>query len=121
MAHTAAKTASILTDLYAETFSEDSFEPFRITWTQLRSIARVTCLTDYYLRKINRELNKANYAVTAYDNFLVVARESDMTHFRSIPDRLVEQCLDIDEDDDVELDDNDVEGCVSDDNARESQ
>jgi len=106
MAHSASKTASILSDLYDETFGNDSYEPFRITWADLRGIAGVVKLTDRYLREIDLALNDSGYTLIKFDNFLVVSQESNMSHIRLVPPRLVEQYL-YDEEDDLELDDED--------------
>jgi hypothetical protein len=56
MARTATATANILSDLYEETFSRDSFEPFRITWLQLRSLAAVPRLKEDFLKEISEAL-----------------------------------------------------------------
>jgi len=123
MARTAAKTASILSDLYNETFANDSYEPFRISWPDLRGIAGVAKLTDQYLRQINLELNESEgYTLIPFDNFLLVTQESNLSHIRLVPPRIVEQHLyveaddceiddeDEDEDEDVELGDEEVDG-----------
>jgi hypothetical protein len=91
MARTAAKTGRILSELYDETFANDSYEPFRITWADLRGIAGVTRLTPFYLRTINRMLNESGYSLIPFDTFLVVTQEADLSHFRLVPPRLVEQ------------------------------
>jgi len=106
MARTAPKTAYILSELYEETFSSDSFEPFRITWADLRGIAGVAKLNDRYLNEIDQALSDNGFALIAFDNFLVVVRENDMTHFRLVPPRVVEQFL-YDEEEDDDFDDED--------------
>jgi hypothetical protein len=106
MARTASKTASILSELYEETFSNDSFEPFRFTWADLRGIAGVAKLTPLYLSEIDQALNNTGFALIKFDDFLVVTQESDMSHFRLVPPRVVEQFL-YDEANDFEIDDED--------------
>lgn len=108
MARTAAATAKILSDLYDETFKNDSFEPFRITWPQLRSIAGVVRLDTRILREINNELNETGYFLALLDSFLLVARETDLSHIRAVPDRIVEKHVyDCTEDEDIEVDEDD--------------
>ena len=107
MARTARQTAHILTDLYDESFSNDSYEQYRITWADLRGIAGVERLTAGYLRMINRLLNKSGHLLISLDNFLVVSQESDMEAIRLLPPRVAEQYLYEEEDDDPELDDED--------------
>ena len=57
MARTTTKTASILSELYEDGFTGDSYEPFRITWADLRGIAGVARLNDRNLYEINQALN----------------------------------------------------------------
>ena len=106
MLRTAEKTAFILSELYEETFSSDSYDPFRITWADLRGIAGVARLNDRYLNEIYQALNDTGYTLIAFYNFLVVARENDMAHFRLVPPRVVEEFLYDDEEDD-DFDDKD--------------
>lgn len=103
MARTATQTANILSGLYDETFSSDSYEPFRISWSNLRGIAGVTKLTPGYLRRISQALNETGYTLIPMDNFLLVTQESDLSHFRLVPPRIVEQYL-YEEEDDLEFD-----------------
>lgn len=93
MARTAAKTANILTDLYNETFCSDSFEPFRITWPQLRSLAGVPRLNDTFLQKISAILAETNYCLVPFNDFLFVAEGQDLSHYRMVPDRILEKFL----------------------------
>ena len=93
MARNATETANILSELYEETFSNDSYEPFRIAWADLRGVAGVAKLTPRYLDEIDRELNETGYTLIRFDNFLVVTQENDMSHFRLVPPRVVEQFL----------------------------
>ncbi len=108
MARTAAETARILSDLYDETFKQETCEPFRITWPQLRSIAGVANLNKHFLRRLNSELNESDYFLLPLDSSLLVTRESDLSHIRAVPDRIVEEYVyDATEDEDLELDDDD--------------
>ena len=93
MARTAAETASILSDLYDVNFASDSFEPFRITWPQLRSLAAVPRLDDIYLKDINTTLSESGYSLIPFDDFFLVVREQDLAHYRMVPDRVLEQYL----------------------------
>lgn len=93
MARTASETASILSDLYDENFSHDSYEPYRITWPQLRSLAAVPRLDDTCLKDINTTLSESGHVLIPFDEFFLVAREPDLAHYRMLPDRLLEQHL----------------------------
>jgi hypothetical protein len=111
MARTATKTASILSDLYEETFANDSYEPFRISWSDLRGIAGVAKLYPGYLRNINQALNEPGYTLLQFDNFLLVTQESNLSHIRLVPPRIVEQYR-YEESDDLELTDEDEDAGV---------
>lgn len=63
MARTADETASILSDLYDETFGRDSFEPFRITWPQLRTLAAVPRLNDNFLKEVSETLSETEHTL----------------------------------------------------------
>jgi hypothetical protein len=110
MARTAAETARILTILYQEQFNQESSEPFRITWPQLRFIADISLLSDMYLRAVNKELSNLDYILITCGNFLAVAMDQDLANYRRLPGRLLEKCLF--EIDDIELGDNDLEDDV---------
>jgi len=107
MARTAKQTANILTELYDESFANDSYEQFRITWADLRGIAGVEKLTTDYLRSINRSLKRSSYQLISLDNFLVVTQESDLEKIRLVPPRIAEQYRYEEENDDLELEDED--------------
>lgn len=107
MARTPEKTASILSELYEDTFSDDSYEKFRITWPDLRGIAGVSKLTPGYIHKINHSLNETGYTLIPFDNFLVVVQESDLSKTRLVPPRIVELNLYEDENNNTELDEDD--------------
>jgi len=108
MARTARQTAEILTELYDESFANDSYEQFRITWADLRGIAGVEKLTTAYLRTVNRSLNRSSYQLISLDNFLVVTQESDLEKIRLVLPRIAEQYRYEKEDDD-DLEDEDEE------------
>ncbi|MBT1070671.1 hypothetical protein [Pelotalea chapellei] len=93
MPRTAAETANILSNLYDENFANGSFEPFRISWPQLRSISAVTRLDDYFLKNIARELSGNERTLIPFDDFLLVVAEDDLSHYRKVPGRLLEQYL----------------------------
>lgn len=99
MARTVRQTAFILSELYEETFSSESYEKFRITWTDLRGIAGVARLTSRYLGKVNQSLSETGYTLIPLDNFLVVAKENDLSDIRLVPPRIVEEYLYEEEDD----------------------
>lgn len=93
MARTATETASILSNLYEEQFSQVSFEPFRITWPQLRFLADIPLLTDHYLKDVNKVLSETDHSLIPFNNFLVITLDQDMKHIRRLPDRLLEKHL----------------------------
>jgi hypothetical protein len=94
MARSAEETANILSELFNENFEQDYSEPFRITWSQLRSLSGVPRLSDKYLKEINASLseNSGNHLIVL-NNFLLVTRDRDLEHFRMVPDRILEQHL----------------------------
>lgn len=93
MARTAAETATILSDLYDENFANDSVEPFRISWPQLRSLAAVPRLDDSYLKEVNIALSESGPCLIPFDDFFLIARPQDVAHFRKVPGRVLEQYL----------------------------
>lgn len=93
MARTTTETATILSDLYDENFANDSYEPFRITWPQLRSLAAVPRLDDSCLKGINTTLSETGHSLIPFDDFFLIVREQDLAHFRMVPDRVLEQYL----------------------------
>jgi hypothetical protein len=114
MARTTRQTARILAELYDETFGDDSCEPFRITWPQLRSLAGVPRLDDDILKELDCALREQERLLIPCDDFLLVAADRDLSRFRAVPDRLLEGHLpveeeDADEDDDLDLDEDDDE------------
>jgi len=113
MARTAAETATILSDLYDEDFAKDSYEPFRITWPQLRSLAAVPRLGNTYQKDINTTLSESGHTLIPFDDFFLVVREQDLAHYRMVPDRVLEQYLpdetvETEDNDDDNLDDNEL-------------
>jgi len=124
MARTPRKTAEKLVELYDETFAKELYEPFRINWPDLRGIAGVAKLTASYLRRVNKELNRTDYYLLQFDDFMAVLQECDLSRYRQVPSRLVEQYLydasvdfdeDEDEEDDFIVDEQDVENIELDD------
>ncbi|MDR3500969.1 MAG: hypothetical protein P4L79_00105 [Legionella sp.] len=108
MARSAEETATVLSNLYEETFGHDTCEPFRITWPQLRSLVAVPRLREYYLKEVSEALSQVDRCLIPLNDFLFVAAESDLSHYRMVPDRLLEQYLP--DPDDIELDDDEDEG-----------
>lgn len=107
MARTAAETATILSDLYDEDFANDSYEPFRITWPQLRSLAAVPRLDDTYQKVLNTTLSESGHSLIPFDNFFLVVKEHDLAHYRMVPDRLLEQYLPVEQKETESSDDED--------------
>ncbi len=93
MARTAVETANTLSDLYDETFANESFEMYRIAWSDLRALSGVRKLTTDYLGAVTNALNETGVYLIPFNNFLAVLREEDMMHIRSVPPRLTEQAL----------------------------
>ena len=58
------------------------------------------------MNEIDQALNDTGHTLIAFDNFLVVARENDMTPFRLVPPRVVEEFL-YDEEEEDDFDDED--------------
>jgi hypothetical protein len=81
MKRTAAETAHILSALYDETFGRDSFEPFRITWPQLRSLAAVRRLNDTFLKDVSEELSESERCLIPFNEFLLVTGQQDLSHY----------------------------------------
>jgi hypothetical protein len=120
MARTATKTANILSELYEETFCNDTYEPFRIAWADLRGIAGVAKLSGRYLDQLDQALSESGYTLIEFDNFLVVTHERDMTAIRLVPPRIVEEYL-YDQDEEEEEDDVELEECESDEDEVEDE
>lgn len=115
MARTAQETAKVLSDIYDESFANDSFEQFQIGWPELRSIAGVPKLTSSYLNQVNNHLRDLEMLLVVCDSFLLVARQQDLSHARTVPARLVEQYLpDSEDDDDLELHEDDLDDSADD-------
>ena len=93
MARKSAETAEILTKIYEETFSNDSYSSFRIDWPQLRSITEGPKLSDEYLCETNHDLCDSGYALIPFDDILVVVMQSDLSGIRSVSAQLVERYL----------------------------
>jgi len=115
MARTAQETAQVLSDIYDESFANDSFEQFQIGWPELRSIAGVPKLTSSYLNQLNKHLRDLEILLVECDSFLLVARQQDLSHARTVPARLVEQYLpDFEDDDDFEVDEDELDDSADD-------
>jgi len=108
MARTAAATARILSDLYDETFRSETFEPYRITWPQLRSLAGVSRLEKSFLKEVSDALNEDDHCLIPFDDFLFFAAGGDLSHYRMVPDRLLEQHLPVPESEDFLVDEDEV-------------
>lgn len=110
MARTAQETARVLSKIYDESFANDSYEQFQIGWPELRSIAGVSKLTRAYLSGVSGHLLLDHeMLIVVCDSFLLVARQQDLSHARTVPPRLVEQYLPDDEDDeDFEVDEEEL-------------
>lgn len=93
MARTVEETAKILSRLFGSHFGLDYSEPFNITWPQLRTLAAVPQLTDVFLKKINIVLSDEGLMLIPLNNSLLISRETDFDHYRSVPDRLLEEYL----------------------------
>jgi hypothetical protein len=61
-------------------------------------LAGVPKLTDEYLARMNRCLADTNYTLIPFNDFLVLAMQSDFNGTRQAPARLLEQNLPDDED-----------------------
>ena len=108
MALTAAETASILRDLYDETFGSEESEPYQIAWDQLRQIAGVERLTDDILAGIGKFMLDSDYVLVPFNNYLLIGMEADYRRTRKVPARLVETYLAVSVEELVE-DDGDLE------------
>lgn len=94
MARIPTETAEILTDLYNQNLGHDTlFQPFRITWPQLRSLAGVPRLNEDYLKDVSGALAETQHTLIHFDNYLLVAAEQDLSHYHMVPDRILEQYL----------------------------
>ncbi len=109
MARTAAGTAKTLIEIYDETFRNDCMELYRITWPQLRLISGVPRLDNEYISSVNESLRDANYVIIPFDDYFVVARDTDFQTDRKVPDRIIENYIDAPEDDYDEELENDSE------------
>ena len=110
MARTAQETAHVLSDIYDESFGNDSYEQFQIGWPELRSTAGVPKLTPSFLNQVGRHLRDMEMLLVVCDSFLLVARQQDLSHARSVPARLVEQHLpDFEDDEDLEIDEDELD------------
>jgi hypothetical protein len=93
MARTAEETAQKLTEIYSEDFGSYYYEPFKISWPQLRFLAGVSRVDADFLKKISDALLEADNYLIPFNSFLLFASEEQLSHFRTVPDRLLEQYL----------------------------
>jgi hypothetical protein len=111
MARTTAETARILSQLFDHNFGQDFSETYRISWPQLRSLAAVPRLNEYFLKAVNVALSDFGQTLIPLSNSLLIARETGLDDYRSVPDRLLEEYLpdgcESTSDDDQELGDDD--------------
>lgn len=91
MARSVIETANILSDIYHETFKNDYSEKFCITWPQLRSIMGVPRLKIDLVTEINNTLAEPGFVLIPFDDYLLVAAQTDFIDVRKVPDRIVEQ------------------------------
>lgn len=107
MTRTAEETARILSKLFYLSFNQNCYEPFRLTWPQLRSLAAVPRLNDAFLKEINTELSEYGKTLIVLNDSLLIARENDLDHYRLVPDRILEEFLPDGIDDSADNDDQD--------------
>lgn len=93
MTRTAAETAEALIKIYREQFQNDCVELYHISWLQLRLISEEPRLDSDFIAALNRELIKVSFALIPFDDYFVVAHESDFKHDRQVPDRIIEKYL----------------------------
>jgi hypothetical protein len=104
MARTVAETAEILITMYGDQFKNDCIEMYRISWPQLRLVSGVPTLDSDYIAALNRTLIKGSFALIPFDDYFVIAHESDFKHDRQLPDRIIEKYLEkVSEEPDEEL------------------
>lgn len=93
MARTTAETASILRELYDESFSSEESEPFQLSWDQLRRIAGVERLTDDIIADVGKLMLDSDYVLVPFNNFVLVGMESNYRRTRKLPARIAENYL----------------------------
>jgi hypothetical protein len=93
MARTAVETADILIKIYENQFKNDCVELYQISWPQLRLISEVPRLNSDFIAALNKTLIKDSFALIPFDDYFVVAHESDFNHDRQVPDRIIEKYL----------------------------
>lgn len=93
MSRTTAETADILIRIYREQFKNDSVELYQITWPQFRLISGKPRLDNDFIAALNRTLTKNGFTLIPFDDYFVVAHESDFKHDRQVPDRIIEKHL----------------------------
>ena len=106
---TAEQTGLILYNLSKLNFGPDFEEsPFRLTWPQLRAIASVPRLTFSYLKDVNLVLLRFELTLIPMNNSLLIADESQLNHYRLMPDRILEDYLPEGFDPDGEIEDDEI-------------
>ncbi|HIJ87498.1 MAG TPA: hypothetical protein HPP97_07390 [Desulfuromonadales bacterium] len=93
MARKAAETSDILIKMYEEQFKNDSVELYQISWPQLRLISGLPKLDCDFIAALNLTLTKDSFALIPFDDYFIVAHESDFKHDRQVPDRIIEKYL----------------------------
>lgn len=92
MARMTTEVAKILMAIHDEFFGNDVVEKFRITWDRLRQICDRR-LSKNYLNELVDELNELGFSLAAFDDYLLVLKESDCAELRCVPGRIVEKYL----------------------------
>ena len=108
MARTTAEIASILRELYDETFGSEESEPYRLSYDQLRGIAGAERLTEDIIANVGKMMLDSGYALVMFDDFFLVGMESNYRRTRKLPARIAENYLAV-SNDELEEDDGDQE------------
>ncbi len=93
MARNVYDLAEALKGLYQETFERQDCEPYRMSWVELRMLAGVDKVTNALIAKLNEALTDEDYALTPFNDFIVISREEDWKHHRKLPGRFLESYL----------------------------
>jgi hypothetical protein len=79
--------------MYGDQFKNDSSELYQISWPQLRLISGQPKLDCDFIAALNMTLTKDSFTLIPFDDYFVVAHESDFKHDRQVPDRIIEKHL----------------------------
>lgn len=110
MQRTAESVANVLTEIYTEKFDNDSFEQYRLEWSDLRMLSGGRKITNEFIADINDELTENNQVLVAFDNFLALLNEQDCSNLRKLSGRILEKYLYEEEEiSDSTAEDNDLE------------